>query len=217
MRCEVIVPCGPGHEQLVSRAMESVRVATLNKGLFTTVGVRVIDDQDGEFGRSAARNKGAREASGDYLFFLDADDVLHPDAFRYAARYLETGNPIDALWGSICELRDGAAVWRYQVSELNDYRELIAFDPYLTLQMGHFVKREVALENPFNEEMNCGEDWDYYLRLWKSHNCRKIREPLFINTRGHHSTGPKSATGKEWMAVVHPMLQEARDAEFGGQ
>jgi hypothetical protein len=77
--------------------------------------------------------------------------------------------------------------------------------------MGHFVKREVAIKLPFNEEMNTGEDWDYYLRLWRDHDCIKIREPLMLNRRGMHSTGPRSATGRDWTIAVNKMIEEARN------
>lgn len=46
-------------------------------------GVRVIHQSNG--GVSAARNRGIREAKGEYLFFVDADDVLlpfHPEVWE---------------------------------------------------------------------------------------------------------------------------------------
>jgi CRISPR system Cascade subunit CasB len=45
-------------------------------------------------GLGPARNAGMREASGDYLLFLDGDDTLTPHALRAIAdRLLETGEP----------------------------------------------------------------------------------------------------------------------------
>lgn len=44
-------------------------------------------------GAGPARNRGVREASGDYLAFADADDVVHPDAYRRMLdRLLESGS-----------------------------------------------------------------------------------------------------------------------------
>lgn len=167
----------------------------------------MIDDRNGEKGRSRARNEGVRVCDGDWLFFLDADDLMHPDAFVQVSGYV---NDRDAIFGAIWEMKDGVCNWRYQVPEIDNFEDLISFDPYLTLQMGHFVRRDVALSLPFDEEMNCGEDWEYYLRLWKTYKCSKIAHPLMINRRGMHSTGPRSATGAEWSETVHGMIQAAR-------
>jgi glycosyltransferase involved in cell wall biosynthesis len=156
-------------------------------------------------GRSRARNKGLEESQSKWVFFLDADDVMHPDCFRN----FETG--YEAVFGQISELVQGTVKWRYQVPEITSFQELVAFDPYLTLQMGHFVRREVAKSIGFDESMDTGEDWKYYLELWKKHRCVKINKPLFINSRGNHSTGPRSATGQDWREVVNGLIAEARN------
>ena len=205
MNCDIIIPIGPGHEETYHRAVESVRIATLNKGPFNKVNVRLVDDTAGEMGRSRARNEGVERSDSEWMFFLDADDLMHPECFTNfpTAEY-------DAVFGKIMEYAHGCIVERYQVPLITSYRELIAFDPYQTLQMGHFVRRDVFV--PFDEEMNCGEDWKYYLDLWKNHNCIKVPHPFMINIRGEHSVGPKSATGVEWSSVVREMVEEARNA-----
>lgn len=208
MKCDVVIPVGPGHEDLYRRAVESVRMATLAKGPFDTVGMCLIDDTKGVNGRSRARNEGVYKSHADILFFLDADDVIHPLAFETYGDHAH----YDAVWGNIYELEQGTARWRYQVPEIRSLDQLLAFDPYLTLQMGHFVKSEIAKANPFNEGMDAGEDWDYYLRLWKKHHCIKVRESLFLNDRSMHSTGPRKMDGRQWREAVDPMLREAHNA-----
>lgn len=42
--------------------------------------LRVIDKENG--GPSSARNAGLDEATGEYVFFFDADDLLEPDALE---------------------------------------------------------------------------------------------------------------------------------------
>lgn len=206
MKCDVIIPVGPGHEQLVHRAVNSVAIAErYSKGLFTDIDVIAIDDTKGDHGRSKARNEGVQGSKADWLFFLDADDLMSPKCFMNVAEYQDH----DAIWGRIIEYANGVVTERYQVPEIESFADLLFYDPYLTIQMGHFVRREIALENPFNEKMNTGEDWDYYLRVWK-HNCIKINLSFMYNVRGEHSTGPKSANGQQWRKVVEDLIEKAK-------
>ena len=105
MKVSVIIPCYNAGSYLV-QAVSSVR--NQQAGFPLTTEIIVIDDgsTDGSVeqlegaaatgsvgselkilhqdhqGASSARNYGMREATGDYLLFLDADDVLVPDAIE---------------------------------------------------------------------------------------------------------------------------------------
>lgn len=212
MKCGIVTPVGPGHEELAGQADASISDAVSHgKGAFDEIEWFPVPDPHGELGRSQARNKGiaaAREAGCDWTFFLDADDLIAMDAFDTVAPMLDQ---FDAVWGAICELKEsGPALRESQIMEIRDYAELISHDPYLTLQMGHFVRSSCLGEKPFDEDMDTGEDFKYYLDVWKSHRCVKIPKPLFVNRRGHHSTGPRSATGHEWGEAARNLIADAR-------
>lgn len=51
-------------------------------------------------GPAVARNRGAREASGEILFFTDADVLLHPDAIGIAVAALQADPDVAAVIGS---------------------------------------------------------------------------------------------------------------------
>ena len=211
MKCQIITPIGPGHENAVEQAQQSViAAAEYSKGPFNEIEHITIDDTKGELGRSRARNEVVSRSDADWLFFLDADDLMAQGAFEA----LEGLEQYDAVWGSIIEIANGNIAPRAgQVMHIESLQELKEHDPYLTIQMGHFVRANVAKENPFNEEMDCGEDFDYYLRVWKENKCIKTNKVLFINVRGNHSTGPRSATGKQWREAVESMMGR-RKVEF---
>ena len=80
----------------------------------------------------------------------------------------------------------------------------------MTLQMGHFVKTSVAVSVLFDESLDIGEDFDYYLRVWEKYACIKIPLPFFYNRRGLHSQGPRSSEGSEWNRRVEKIIRKRR-------
>ncbi|MGH7542580.1 MAG: glycosyltransferase family 2 protein [Gemmatimonadota bacterium] len=65
----------------------------------SAAGARVLMT-GGRRGPGAARNLGAGEAGGAYLFFLDADCEVHPDTLARAATALASDPAPDAVFGS---------------------------------------------------------------------------------------------------------------------
>ncbi|MEW5943853.1 MAG: glycosyltransferase [Pseudomonadota bacterium] len=64
-------------------------------------------------GVSAARNAGARAATGDWLAFLDADDWYYPDRLRWHAEWIERAPDLDFLTGDYEYRRpDGSLISR---------------------------------------------------------------------------------------------------------
>jgi FkbM family methyltransferase len=224
----VIIPVGPGHQDIVSRAKDSVaRAVDHGLGAFDEVQVLEMDDTQGLLGRSHVRNLAVQEAGNrgiEWLFFLDADDVICPTAFADVAELLPEQ---DAVWGAIyiADLQSGQVSRRDpQISPIDNLEQVLLNDPFLTLQMGHFVRQAVAAATPFDTAMDTGEDFDYYLRVWKEQRCVKIDKPLFFNVRGQHSSGPRSATGQDWRRAINQVFSRfCRDNEvianvpFSGQ
>ncbi|MBD1571472.1 glycosyltransferase family 2 protein [Aliivibrio sp. S10_S31] len=48
---------------------------------YTSEKIKIIFSDENS-GPGGARNKGLDDATGDYIFFIDSDDILHPDAIR---------------------------------------------------------------------------------------------------------------------------------------
>lgn len=84
MKASLIIPSRP-NEATLKRTLESVNVAALPFGK----NIEVVVSWDKELkGPSWARNRGLEKATGEYVFFCDADDTVHPDFFK---------KPIEAL------------------------------------------------------------------------------------------------------------------------
>lgn len=214
-RCAIITPVGPGHEGLYEISHGSVMSAFEKcRGNFTEVIPIRIDDREGKLGRSKARNIGIKKAAEeniDWIFFLDADDLMAENAFEYVSPYLDH---YDAIWGAIwsfCNNEDNVKTRSGQLPFLYDIHDVLSSDPFLTLQMGHFIKTTIAESEPFDETLDAGEDFDYYLRIWEQKQCIKIPLPFFYNRRGAHSEGERSATGFQWRIKVEEIILKYRE------
>jgi FkbM family methyltransferase len=212
MKCAVVTPIGPGHEYYALDAEDSVHHArAVAPGPFAEVVYIKIDDTRGELGRSVARNQGvqlARQAGAEWVFFLDADDIMCPQAFANVAQHLGRH---DAVWGEIHELAEDeeTGVFRSgQLVPITRMDQLLGNDPFITLQIGHFVKTDVALAMPFDAQLDAGEDFDYYLRMWSKFNCIKVARPFFYNRRHTYATGPRAATDRDWRMAVERIICE---------
>jgi glycosyltransferase involved in cell wall biosynthesis len=213
-RCAVITPFGPGHETLYKESLASVKQAfALSRGAFSEIIPIRIDDLEGKLGRSKARNIGIQKAAehrAEWIFFLDADDLMAPQAFEYVSPYLEH---YDGIWGSIWSIEQGETTPKErpkQLPFLYSIEDVLSCDPFVTLQMGHFVRTPIALSTRFDESLDTGEDFDYYLRVWEKHRCIKTSLPFFYNRRGLHAQGPRAATGIAWRKKVEDMIRGRR-------
>lgn len=210
MKCCVVVPVGPAHDALFKECEHSIRAAEQHSaGPFSTIDIIAVDDTQGRIGRSAARNQGleqARAAGAEWIFLIDADDLVAENAFAAVQPYI---HDYDAIWGQICSLKFGettATLRNPQVAKISNLIELMIHDPYRSIQSGHLVRTEIACAHPFNATLDFGEDFDYYMRVWRDARCTKLAEPLFINRIGQSARGPKSGDGLQWRPAVHRII-----------
>lgn len=215
MKLAVITPIGPGHAQAYEVCKHSIEAAWQHhRGPFESIEILSLWDLKGEFGRSQRRNDGIREAKRlncKWIFFIDADDVMTKFAFEDAAPNFEK---YDAFWGMICSAphnqNQQMMLRPNQLAPTELITDLLNFDPYLSIQMGHFVKTSCAESVGFDESMDAGEDFKYYLSLWSQYKCCKTPSIYFLNITGNHSTGIRSATGAQWRTSAIQQLESQK-------
>lgn len=141
-------------------------------------------------GRSAARNVGLNEASGDIVVFLDADDELCPDKLSRSARILANGGA-DAVQGATLLIDDEGgftSVYPYQRADF--YPRLLVRNSIPINSM--VVRRDVC--SRFPEGVEYCEDWHFWLATLKGRRISVHRHPdSIVHIRGD-STSADVAT-----------------------
>lgn len=200
MRLAVITPIGPRHAALAAECALSVERAWLHcQGPFSKMRHHLIDDTQEPRGRSWARNEGIRQAEkADWCFFIDADDVCELDAFLLVDDALGNDPALVAIFGAVC-------IDKWRVIPENvwpcDWDDVMQFGAQGTLSMGCFARAAKARAVQFNEDMDYGEDFDFYLRLLHDRPWTKLREPLVTIGRRHPSAGgPRGYDKLDWRA-----------------
>jgi glycosyltransferase involved in cell wall biosynthesis len=122
-------------------------------------------------GVSAARNAGLALARAPYIFFLDADDVLVPDALRRMVATLDDNPDRVACFAHHIRIaEDGAELTRRTDLPLKMFP---AKDTLRNLVTKNFIvcgaiciRTDAARQvRGFNSELKWGEDWEFWCRL----------------------------------------------------
>jgi glycosyltransferase involved in cell wall biosynthesis len=226
--------------KLLSRALSSVRAQT-----FTDFELIVIDDGDkvrahdvvSEFhdarfhyvrndpprrGGSVSRNVGIQKAVGEYVAFLDDDDMWEPDKLDVQMRAFMTS---DASVGfSVTAVRnrtDEGEVINTVMDGVHDFLPilLLRFKGFLTSAL--VVRKSVfAAIGVFDESLPSHQESDLLLRIAQKYKGLGIDTPLVImnmeTSRGEHIGGDLSRRilGRELLLKKHLMLYKDHPAKL---
>ena len=145
-------------------------------------GIKFIQQQNK--GAGAARNKGIRETSGEFIAFLDADDIWLEDKTRLQVKYL-TEHPNAALasgfarWWNVA--KDTVRITGKVPRSMKALRREILVHNVLGNPSMVMVRRSaLATVGLFNEEIRWGQDWELWQRLVERYEVGMIPELLTI-------------------------------------
>ena len=186
----VIDSTGPAREE-ETQAVQDVKRA-LRRGVYqtddqaldsmVTINQYYTDDQ----GPAAARNVGIEAARGEWLAFLDSDDLWQPEKLEKQLAYLHKRPHLKG-----CQTRE---LWIKDGRELNQPRHLqprrgrflkAAFRHCLISPSSVLMRRDCFDDlGKFDESYLACEDYEFWLRYLARHVMGLVDEPLTIKRSG---------------------------------
>jgi len=142
---------------------ETVAVA---KGFSDRLDLRVVVNSSNRE-RSYSRNRGAEEARGEFVVFLDSDDELSPEAIASANALLADQSEIRFFFQPLTVVdASGAVVYVQRPRSWRNMRRTLARGNPLSCS-GVFVERDLFLRHRFDESPQFvgTEDWHCWLRI----------------------------------------------------
>lgn len=152
-------------------------------------------------GQSDAVNKGWRLARGEFLSWLNSDDVATPLAVRNSVRILQSNPDIVMTFGANIEIdADGREIGVWELREF-DYHQLAGHPDWVAPPM--MMSRRSVLERlgMLDTSLHYAMDYDLFVRLSRHGKVHYL--PVYLHRFRRHSTA-KSVIG--WDAHKREIL-----------
>ena len=136
-------------------------------------------------GDAAARNKLVEIAQGDYISFIDSDDLLMPDAIEKMVRVMETETEDVIVYGSYYRINQNGKIYgRCKRKLYSGHITKYLFETILVHACGSMFPKKI-LQNSvvFNTSLKVCSDYDLWLSLSLNYRFIALNSPTFKRRR----------------------------------
>ncbi|WP_017319134.1 glycosyltransferase [Mastigocladopsis repens] len=124
-------------------------------------------------GANVSRNRGLSHALGEFVSFLDADDIWTPDKLARQLQALQEN--VDAKvaysWTDYIDENDQFLLSGTHITANGDVYEQLLLSDFLENGSNPLIYKEALIRlGGFDESLSAGQDWDMWLRLANEYN-----------------------------------------------
>jgi len=212
----IIIPCHNG-ARFLAETLESALTQTLRAHEIVVVddgstdasaeiaqgtpGVRCV--RQPKSGVSAARNRGLRETTGEYIVFLDADDRLMPDALRVGAAALDGHFDCGFVYGFARDIDVLGRITGTHCANVPNasYRTLLEGSTLVPSASAMFRRHALEQAGGFDETIRLAQDHELYLRVARGFTIHS-HNTLVVEYRLHERNASRQSPTTMLRAVL---------------
>lgn len=175
------------------------------KYLQTDARVRYLRRSNG--GQAAARNTGLDLAKGDYILFLDGDDLIDSAQIALQLNVMEKDSAIDIVYSAAKFIDDqGQLLFEERIKDYSPQNFLaLMFVRYIPASFSSLLLKHACCQKiRFNENYRFNEDYDLIIRLAYHYRFRYIDLPLSSHRNHAHNISTNLiAAYREYQTILN--------------
>lgn len=185
---------------LVNDGSRDSSVAIINEHIAQDSRFYFIDSENK--GVSNARNLALQQVKGDYVLFLDGDDLIHPEKIHQAIFNFEKNPDLSIVFNTTSYFQDSIENNLHEIkidAELLNFNGLLFYwGEKITLPIHSAIIKKSLFEGiEFNCELTAQEDWLVWLRLFQKNPKVLVLDTVLSYYRKHNSSRTQTVSLKE--------------------
>ena len=159
-------------------------------------------------GQSSAINSGFHKATGEFLCYLNSDDIFYPNALKNVFLRFKAHPEIEVIYGRVDFIDEKDRVAGEYETHAWDYNELC--EACIVSQPACFWKRSVMEKYGFfDEKLHYAMDYEYWLRIGRTTRFHYLAEKLAAARR--HPESKTEAKREEAQCEIILVLKKYRN------